>query len=222
VQPNYDVQSRVSIDSFRIFVGAIVGIEADIPDGNARDLELVSDELKFTTLSTAVADWQAARLSLDADPRLITASPSKRLQSHDQTLCLLDRRVDRLQQTAIKGERPKVTKAEKDIDLVVKQRQALAPRMCELEGEIGDLREAIAGSRAKLKENFVSIQPQVNRSLRQSLPRLLQAVADVRNVVERLGAQLQAIVEENSCQMLAVVETRRANEQLAAEEIFIS
>jgi hypothetical protein len=55
-QPSYDVQSRVSADSFRAFLGAIGGTERDITDGNASDLERLSDEFKFTTLSTAVAD----------------------------------------------------------------------------------------------------------------------------------------------------------------------
>jgi hypothetical protein len=38
VQRNYDFQSRVSVDSFRTFVGAIGGTEPDITDNNARDL----------------------------------------------------------------------------------------------------------------------------------------------------------------------------------------
>jgi hypothetical protein len=54
-QPRYDVRSRVSIDSFRTFVDAIGGTEPNITDGNASDLELLSDEFKFTGLSTAVA-----------------------------------------------------------------------------------------------------------------------------------------------------------------------
>jgi outer membrane murein-binding lipoprotein Lpp len=42
-------------------------------------------------------------------------------------------------------------------------------------------------------------------------------IVDVRNVVGRLGAQLQAVVDENSRQVLAGAETQRANEQLAAD-----
>jgi chromosome segregation ATPase len=45
-QPNYDVQSRVSVDSFRTFVGAIGGTEPDITDGNASDLELLKVTIK--------------------------------------------------------------------------------------------------------------------------------------------------------------------------------
>jgi hypothetical protein len=82
-KPNCDVQSRVSVDSFRTFVGAIGGTEPDITDCNASDPELLSDEFKFTTLSTAVADWRAARPSPAADTRLITASLVERLQSRN-------------------------------------------------------------------------------------------------------------------------------------------
>jgi hypothetical protein len=38
IQPNYDVQSRVSVDLFRTFVGAIGGTEPDITGNNASDL----------------------------------------------------------------------------------------------------------------------------------------------------------------------------------------
>jgi hypothetical protein len=53
-QPTYDVRSGVSLDSFRRFVEAIGGTKPDITDDNARDLRLLSDEFKFTTLSMAV------------------------------------------------------------------------------------------------------------------------------------------------------------------------
>jgi hypothetical protein len=36
-QPKYDVRSRVSVDSFRTFVGAIGGTEPNITDDNAVD-----------------------------------------------------------------------------------------------------------------------------------------------------------------------------------------
>jgi hypothetical protein len=139
-QPNYDVQSGVSVDSFRTFVDAIDGTEPDITDGNASDLGRLSNEFKFATLSTAVADWRAARLSPDADTRLITASLEERLQSHDRALCLLARKVDRLHQAAIEGER---AKAARDIDLAAEQRRVLGRDVCALEGEIagGDCSE---------------------------------------------------------------------------------
>jgi hypothetical protein len=66
-----------------MFVGAIGGTEPDMTNGNASDLELLSDEFKFTTLSTVVADWRAVRPSPAADTRLIMASLVERLQSRD-------------------------------------------------------------------------------------------------------------------------------------------
>ena len=71
------VQSRVS---FGRFVGARRGTEPAIADDTARDLGL-SSELKFTTASTAVADWRAVYPSHDADTALITASLDGRLRS---------------------------------------------------------------------------------------------------------------------------------------------
>jgi hypothetical protein len=67
----YDVQCRVSVDSFRTFVSAISGTEPDVTDNNAKDLWLLSDELKFATLSIAVAAWRAAHRSSGADMKLI-------------------------------------------------------------------------------------------------------------------------------------------------------
>jgi short-subunit dehydrogenase len=52
---------------------------------------------------------------------LITASLDERLQSHDRALCLLARKVDRLHQAAIEGER---AKAARNIDLAAEQRRA--------------------------------------------------------------------------------------------------
>jgi hypothetical protein len=190
-QPNCDVQSRVSVDSFRTFVGAIGGAEPDITDGNTSDPELLSDEFKFTTLSTAVADWWAVRPSSATDTRLITASLDERLQSHDQALCLHARKADRLHQAAIEGER---ANAARDIDLAVEQRRALGRDVCALEGEIRVLREAIATSGAKLKEDLVSVERQAKDGLRRSQERESQALADVRDVVGRLGAQLHVVV----------------------------
>jgi hypothetical protein len=62
--------------------------------------------------------------------------------------------------------------------------------MWALEGEIGGLREAIAASGAKLKDDLVSVE----RRAKDGLPQL-QALADVRDMVGRLGAQLQALVK---------------------------
>jgi hypothetical protein len=66
----YEVESRVSVDSFRMFVSAIGGSGLDITDGNVRDLALLSHEFQFAALSAAVAGWRAEHLTQDADMRL--------------------------------------------------------------------------------------------------------------------------------------------------------
>jgi hypothetical protein len=231
-QPNYDVRSRVSVDSFRTFVGAIGGTKLDIKDDNASDLELLSDEFKFTSLSTAVAAWRAANPAPDANTRLITASLDERLQSHDRALCVFDRKVDQVHRAAIEGERAKVVEvvesiqrgsaaflptAAKDIELAAEQRRALGRDLCALEGKIGGLWEAIAASGAKLKEDLGSVGWQVKDCQRQSQEREAGAMAEVRNMVGRLEARLQAVIEENGHQMLVPAEMRGANEQLRVE-----
>jgi hypothetical protein len=100
-------------------VGAIGGT-----DNTARDLELLSDEFKFTTISTAVAVSRAAHPSSDADAMLITASLDERPQADDRALCRLDRKVDRLHQAAIQGEQASLSKAAKDMNLVEEQHWA--------------------------------------------------------------------------------------------------
>ena len=125
-------------------MSAIGGTGPDITGDKAMDLWVLSDEFKFTALSTALADLRAAHEAQDADARLIAVSLSERLQAPDRVLCLLDRKVDRLHEAASKSERANLSKAAKDIDLVAEQRPALAGGVCALEGDIGGLREAIA------------------------------------------------------------------------------
>jgi hypothetical protein len=93
-QPKYNVRSRVSVDSFRTFVGAIGSTEPNITDDNSADLELLSDEFKFSALSTTVAAWRVAHPSQDADMKLIAALLDERLQLHDRhSACLIGRSI---------------------------------------------------------------------------------------------------------------------------------
>jgi hypothetical protein len=122
-QPSYEVQSRVSIDSFPTFARMIGGTERAITDENVSDLGLLSNELKIAALSTAVADCREECPSQYAGMRLITVSLGGWLQSHDRAIRLLEERVGRRHQAAIAGERAKVTKAGKDMELAAEQRR---------------------------------------------------------------------------------------------------
>jgi hypothetical protein len=46
-RPHYEVQSRVSMATFRVFSRAIKGSDAETTDGNVRDIALLSGELKL-------------------------------------------------------------------------------------------------------------------------------------------------------------------------------
>jgi hypothetical protein len=66
----YEVQSQVSIDSFRIFLNAIGGIAPSITADNHKELWLLSSEFNFTALASKLADWMVAHPPQDA-----TATP---------------------------------------------------------------------------------------------------------------------------------------------------
>jgi hypothetical protein len=92
-------------------------------------------------------------------------------------------------------------------------------RQCGVPDEInGGLPEPIDASKAKFKEDMVSIGRQTKNSRQQSQePEAQVVMADVRKVVRQLRARLQAIVQGNGCRMFAAAETRGANGQLGAE-----
>jgi hypothetical protein len=187
-----------------------------LTNNNVRDLWLLSNEFKFTTLSTAVADWRPEHPSPDAETGLITGTFEEQLQSHDRAIRTLEEKVDQLRQAvleSIRGENAAFFRnAAKDIELAVEQGQALGRQVSALEGEIGSLREAIATIGTKMKEDIVKVEREAKDGQRQSQERAVQAVADVQGAVERLGMQLQAVVEERDRQVLVGAEMWRANE----------
>jgi hypothetical protein len=151
-EPNYRVQSRVSPASFRAFVSAVSGSDAEITSDNCVDLCLLSAEFKFLSLSAAVADWRAGHCPLDPDGHLITAAIGERLESQERAICTLDQRVDQLrksalarieqtlqvQQTAIanlqkqmKHERTKVAALKKTVKALQDQCQELSAELAE-------------------------------------------------------------------------------------------
>jgi hypothetical protein len=130
----YDVQSRVSTDSFQTFVTAIGGTQPDVTENSARALRPARDEFRLTTFPAAVADWWATNPSPDSNARLIAASFEERLQSHDRPIRLLDDKANRHDQAAIEGDR---AKAARDVNLAVEQRRVPAREMWAFEGEIG-------------------------------------------------------------------------------------
>jgi hypothetical protein len=53
---SYRVESRVSPDSLRVFIGVIGGAVAEISDENVRDLSQLCEEFKFIKLANTVGD----------------------------------------------------------------------------------------------------------------------------------------------------------------------
>jgi hypothetical protein len=86
-----------------------------------------------------------------------------------------------------------------------------------VEGERLNLQKAIATSWTELKEDFVSIEGEAKDSQRQWREGNALAIADVRKGVALPGAQLQAVIEEDSRRGLAGAKTRRAKGQQGAK-----
>jgi hypothetical protein len=85
----YKVKSRVSRDSFQVFTSAIGGSEVTITAVNVRDLALLCDEFKFSTLSNVVAEWRAT-------DTVSLAWIDDRLLSHDRAICALTQQIEAL------------------------------------------------------------------------------------------------------------------------------
>jgi hypothetical protein len=198
-QPNGDVQSPVSIDASQTFVVAIGDAEPGITDGNAPDLGRLSDDLNFARLSAAVADWRAGRPSPEANTRVIITPLDGPLQSHDQVIRLLAKKVDRMHQGTLEGEQ---VKDAKDVDLAAEQHPALAPGMCAFESEVVGLRDAIATGGAKVNDDLVIIEWRANDSLGQA-----HAIFEVRNIVGRIGASCRVSPGFGGCCNAASKET---------------
>jgi hypothetical protein len=86
---SYRVESRVSSDSHRVFVGAIGGAVAEISDANIGDLSQPCDEFKFIELAKGVGDWQAEHPRIRRDLDLVRAALEERLESHVRTMLIL-------------------------------------------------------------------------------------------------------------------------------------
>jgi chromosome segregation ATPase len=167
-------------------------------------------------LQSAVADGNAKIEEVEQEVAGVKAHLSESYPKVDQALTNLERELAKLK-VEMRAMRPKVTKAAKDIDLAAEQCRGLGRDICTLEEEIGGLREATAISSAKLKEGLASIEQQAKDGQRESQEREVQAMADVRDAIGLLGAQLEAVVDEGGHQVLAAAEMQRENERLRAE-----
>jgi hypothetical protein len=90
----YRIESRVSLDSLRMFVGAIGGEALEISEANAGYLSQLCKEFKFDELAKTVGDWQAEHSLIDSVTRreldLVRAALEERLESQARTMLMLD------------------------------------------------------------------------------------------------------------------------------------
>jgi hypothetical protein len=101
----YRIESRVSSDSLRVFIGAIGGAAAEISDGNFGDLSQLCDEFKFIELAKRIGDWQAEHPLIDPVIRreldLVRTALEERLESQARTMLMLDQTLHRQRETAM-------------------------------------------------------------------------------------------------------------------------
>jgi hypothetical protein len=88
-QPSYQVQSRVSASSLRVFVSAIGGTRIDISSEAIGDLSLLCHEFGFREFSTQIAAWQSSHGSADVNElRRAVASLERRIDAMQEAyLC---------------------------------------------------------------------------------------------------------------------------------------
>jgi hypothetical protein len=129
----------------------------------------------------------------------------ERSELHRRAPCLLDRRVDRLDQPVVEGKR---AKAAKDIDPGAEQLRVVGREVCALEGEIAGLRKPITAGDPQLKEDLLSIEEKaavagnggrtkrrrVNRGAARGCRRLVLAATEVR----RADEQRVGVLEQDS------------------------
>jgi hypothetical protein len=113
----YRVESSVSLDSLRVFVGAIGGAVAEVSDANIRDLSQLCDEFNFIELARTVGDWQAEHAQIDAVIRreldLVRAALEERFESQVRTMLMLDQAQHRLREDGVHdAENPSAMEAE--------------------------------------------------------------------------------------------------------------
>jgi hypothetical protein len=175
-RPHYNVRSRVSAASFRVFCGAIDGRDPDITDGNASDLALLCGELKFTRLSEAVAGWRAAGV------RLVATA----LRSQERAVCVLEERVDRM------GD---VRAALDSVERVLRQHEGAIAAVQREVATVASLRDENRRLAAEL--DALARRQQEDRQLyedeRRSTARLKEEIAAVHRGLAKLRDEMKAL-----------------------------
>jgi hypothetical protein len=144
----YDVQSRVSQDSFRMFVCAIGGQEAEITQSNIADLSLLCSEFEFDALLPSIDEWHSAHPPIDYAAVLRELGAARdRILTQDGSISDLDRRAEDVD-AAITDLRRLVSQQQAALD--AGQRQAGLGR-----SEIGPLKAAVAPLNADLDHKWL-------------------------------------------------------------------
>jgi hypothetical protein len=198
VQPSYTVRSRVSLPSFRTFLGAIGGLEAGVTGDNANDLALLAAEFKFAALSKSVADYQAAHPSLGAGVRLVTSGLADRLRSQERAICDLDARFELMlrshdsQRAALGG----VGQMLQQHQAALADVQAAAIRDRE---EVAQLKRTITkaeGKNRRLAAELRELRADSNRVLQSGIGRLEAATREAIAATKENQQELAKLKEE--------------------------
>jgi hypothetical protein len=185
----YKVESGVSPDSLRMFVGVIGGAVAEISDANVRDLSQLCDEFKFVELEKTVRDWQAEHPLIDQVIRqeldLVQTALEERLESQARTMLMLDQALRRGREAALSD----------------------AEKMAAMKAELSELRYGLNEVLRNLEAKHEQLQVMVGRQGND--------LAETRRRNEELGNRVRQLEEEN-CRLRDSNE--RLNSQLTRVE----
>jgi predicted nucleic acid-binding Zn-ribbon protein len=238
----YRVESAVSSDSLRVFVGALGGAAVEISDANVRDLLQLCEEFKFTELAKIVGDWETEHGLTDAGIRreldLVQARLEERLESQARTMLMLDEALHRGREAAMSdvekltvmeaevsglrsllGETAvSVQKGTRDIDLVrtalAEQRLACGRDICAFEEEMGRVWEAMAEIRRSQRKQEDEWKAAIG-DLHKKVNQEQREVSELKEMFGNLETKHEQLREAVARQGDELAETRRRNSELS-------
>jgi predicted RNase H-like nuclease (RuvC/YqgF family) len=193
----YDVQSRVSVASFRDFLAAIGGSEVTITSDNVSDLGRLCGEFEFMDFAQKLDDWQPAHgafaTEMRGELRVLRAAMADQRLRHEREISDLEHNVELLRQAnnaqreAQEREAQAVAVVQKVVGQLAGAVEALRSenrRERSAFGEVARANEQLRAEVAGLKQR-IGLLEQENRRLSEANEVLNRAVGAFRTAPRR-------------------------------------
>jgi hypothetical protein len=154
----YTVRSRVSPDSFGLFVDGIGGAAIAVTSENVFDLELLCAEFDFAELAARVSSFLSHHSALDLAARRGLSGLADHMVEHDRTIVTLQggaaesRKALQRVLSSVEDLRRAVTGLSAENRRLRESNSALADRLSELEQSFGKQQAAITSQQRDLAE----------------------------------------------------------------------